>query len=309
MGRGPDFGVQLSSAFLPVAEGFLKIGPANGKPPATSRARYEYDQAVEQFDSVGKGVARNPIQLVGLMLVGRQLAVADYLRGIATMAVHGYEQGRTISVSPAPVARAVLEALTHIYWMTDPDISMKERVRRLMWDAAHDIRTRHRVVTAAREGGVEPNLNLDDFADNCDLYEVNVTWGKPHNDTGISLPHVDGVDRPSAFDMMRDLAPAVTARQLGAIFYHLVTDVAHASTQGLLGQAKISDREDGSLDVSPLDRTTQLRQVSLVLYAVARPASRLISFYGQDEQPFHETLSEAMERLTAAASESGAGRE
>lgn len=307
MRRVPDFGVQLSSALVPVAKGFLKIGPANGKPTMTSPARQEYDEAFEQFDSVGKGLARNPIQLVGLMLVGRQLAVADYLRGLATMAAHGYEGGRTISVSPAPVARAVLEALTHIYWMTNPDITMKERVRRLMWDAAHDIQARHRVVTAARAGGVEPNLNLDVFSESCDLYEVHVTWGKPHKDTGISLPRIEGSDRPSAFKMMRDLAPAATARQLGAILYHLVTDVAHASTQGLLGPAEISGRDDGSLEVFPPDRITQLRQVSMVLYALSHPASRLISYYEQEDRPFHETVSAATERIKTAAFESEAG--
>lgn len=296
MGRRNDIGPKLSKAFLPVAEAFLKIGPvSNLKERTSSAVSSEAGQMHDELGLADSPDMRNPIQLVGLMLAARQLAVADYLRGISTVAVHGGYGNNKAGLSAAPIARAALEALAHIFWMAEPGIGARERVRRLLWDAAHDIRSRHKVVTAARAGGVEPLLEVDKIIEMCQAYDVDFKLGTPVQDTDIALPHVRGEPRPPAFQLMREMMSGIGAPQLGAIFYNLMSDVAHASTQGLLNRATVTE-DDEALRVT-VDRQRELRHAAPVVFAVARPAQRLVEYYGQDDQPFAKVYSAATDHL------------
>lgn len=301
MGKTTGFETRLSSAFLPVALALLRIGALSDVQPSPSApVSREAREMRDTFERVRSDRVRNPIRLVGMMIASRQLALVDHLRGISTLVVHGSHQHLDVKLSPASLARAALEALAHIYWMTEPGIGAAERVRRLACDAAHDIRSRHRVVPAAREAGVEPVLEVEKIEEMCREYDIDCYLGKENEETGIRLPHVRGDDRPAAFDLMAEMMPAVSAPQMGSIFYNLMSDAAHGSTQGLLGRALITEEDDGSLTIE-MDRIREVKHAAPVLYAVAAPAQRLMDYYGQDDGPFAETYRAATDRLTALA--------
>jgi hypothetical protein len=293
--RQHDFGHTLGETFREVAAAFDDLGstlePGSRRPPFDREAEERQD-ALKLGDEV-----RNPLELVSLAVLARKAAIVDYLRGLGTLARYGARPGELQVFSLAPVARAALEAISTICWLADPDIDGEERVRRMCCDVAHDLRSRARVVSAARLGGVEPNMDSDALINMCETYGVEYKWGKPDAQTDVRTLHIVGEARPSAFQTMHDLMPSAGAPALGAIFYNLVSDVAHGSLQGLLGRARQGTDEDGSLRLD-ISREGELRQVAPVVFAVTPPARLLARFYGWDGDAFVARYTAATDRLT-----------
>ncbi len=245
------------------------------------------------------GGLRSPFQIVAVLLLAQLHAVVDFLNGIATIAVHGGAPGRETGFSAAPVARALLEALARIYWLAESGVGAEERVRRLVDDTVRDELARHRVLAHLGEGNAGQLPGVDDLAKLCDSYGVKWRWGKPDRTTGVRFPVLSGQTRPSAFDTLSPLMPSKTQGRLGAVFYSLMSDVAHASTQGLLRPASVTDGGD-RLHVR-FDRLQMLDEVKPVLWAVNQPVMSAYSYLGWNEYHFRETFATAVARLAAVA--------
>lgn len=240
---------------------------------------------------------RNPFDLIAILFLAQLHAVVDFLRGIATVAFHGGVPGGETAFSAAPIARALLEALARIHWLAEEGIGAEERVRRLADDTIRDALGRHRVLAHLGEGDAEHILGVDGLAEMCDGYGVKWRWGNPDRTTGVRFPVLDGGTRPSAFDILSPLMPSKTHGRLGAVFYSLMSDIAHSSTQGLLRPASVTDGGD-RLHVR-FDRLQVIHGVVPALWAVNRPVTSAYRYLGWDYDGFRETFERAVARLAA----------
>jgi hypothetical protein len=77
-----------------------------------------------------------------------------------------------------------------------------------------------------------------------------------------------------------------------------VSDVAHASTQGLLGRASVSDGENG-LSIG-FSRIELLKGVAPVLWALDAPILASYVYLGWDETRFREVFAASATRLSDA---------
>lgn len=293
-----DLGSVIGQCFREVADVLSEqvtdgSDEANDDSPQSAEAAAFYERSGGQVDEAN---ARNPLELTGMLLVTQLFAVADFLRGIGLIGVHGKHRELPVAFSAAPVARALLESLAQIRWLVEPDIGFEERVRRLIDDMLRDHRSRHRVVVPAQTDGVDVVLDTEGIAEVCDLYGVKYRWGKPDAKTGIRFPVIEGAARPSAFDLLSTSMPSSEYEHLGAVLYHLMSDVAHASTQGLLGRASVSADQNGlSLGFS---RIEILKGVAPVLWALDDPVRGLYAYLGWDESRFRDVFGASVTRLS-----------
>lgn len=249
------------------------------------------------------GDARHPADLIVAVLYARMFALADFLNGVALIAEHGRGRGGVVSsFSAAPIARAAMDALAWTYWLVEPDIGHHERVRRLLLDTVLDHQARARVVAPARIDGVDVPFDSEGLAEMCDVYGVQYKWGKPDPVTGVKLPHVLGERRPTAFDILTPLLRSKSHSQLGAPVYHLVTNIAHASTQGVLVHADVADGPKGEWQFR-YARLPILRTVAPMLWAVPTPVLATFDYLGWDSDPFQEVFAGAAQELSAALSD------
>lgn len=268
---------------------------ASDDSPHSAEANAFYERFGDRIDEAG---ARNPLELTAMLLATQLFAVADFLRGISLIGVHGRHGELPVAFSAAPVARALLESLAQIQWLVEPDIGFEERVRRLIHDMLRDHRSRHRVVIPARADGVDVVLDTEGIGEVCDLYGVKWRWGRQVAKTGIRFPVIEGPTRPSAFDLLSRLMPSSEYEHLGAILYHLMSDLAHASTQGLLCRASVSGDHHGlNLGFSRLEI---LKGIAPVLWALDAPIRASYVYLGWDQTPFREVFGASITRLSDA---------
>ena len=295
-----DLGHVIGQCFREVAEVLSeqiahRSDEANADSPHSAEMAAFHERLGEQIDEAN---ARNPLELTGMLLVTQLFAVADFLRGIGLIGIHGRHRELPVAFSAAPVARALLESLAQIQWLVEPDIGFEERVRRLIDDMLRDHRSRHRVVTPAKADGVDVVLDTGGIGEVCDLFGVKWRWGKPDAKTGIRFPVIEGPTRPSAFDLLSRSMPSREYEHLGAVVYHLMSDVAHASTQALLGRASISGDENG-LSIG-FSRIEILKGVAPVLWAVDAPIRAAYVYLGWEETRFREVFAASATRLSDA---------
>lgn len=270
-----------------------------GVSPSPCAAEGELIEA-ERGESLSGVPWRNPLDLIAATLFARLFCVADCLAGISLIAARG-DQQPLAGLSAAPIARAALEALAYTYWLAEPEIGHAERVRRLMVDTAWDHGTRHRLIPHGRADGVEIPAEDEGLAEMCDGYGVAYSWGKWSQATSLRRLHVEGESRPSAFDILAPLMPSTSHTRLGAVFYSLMTDVAHASVQGLLRAGDPKFDSDGRLHLR-FSRRDILRGVAPTLWALPLPVIATFDYFGWDSDTFREPFASAVQELSAALS-------
>lgn len=292
-----EFETALSSSMRSVADSIVDLVVASSQTPdPQSPAGQEAGQFRSRVpDTWGQRFA-DPFLMIAVTLYTRLLAAADYLRGIAIVASDEGRGQQSVSYSAAALARGALEALAFAYWMAEPGVGDEERVRRLALDIQHDHKQRRRIVEAARADGVEPVIDAQLLADMCDDFRVPYEWGT-HKPTGIGLPEIKGKERPSAMAILTPVMPSKEHANIGAVVYHLMTNVAHASTQGLLGTANISRPNADGITIE-FTRNSILRQVAGALWAVPKPTLTACEYLGWKDQQFKETFAEAAVRLS-----------
>lgn len=294
-----DFGTVLGNALLPVAAELLEmhdrdLGASDDEAPCDA----EHADALAGSD-IDLEVHRSPLELVSTVLTSRIVLVADYLRGIALVAVHGGHQHRAAAFATAPIARAVMEALAHIHWLAEPDIGYRERTRRVMIDTLHDLKARARIVPAARADDIDPPIAVDELQGMCRLYGVPYEPGDEDPTTGIAFPRIPGDGRPGAFSLMTEIMSESDLGSFGPVYYNFMTDLAHASTQGILGRAHVKNLDDGGLSIG-VNRVVELIHVAPIFWALPTPIGRLMTFYGWDDRRFVELIVDGAQRLTDA---------
>lgn len=298
--QGQDLGTVISRSLEPVAAAILAlVRESNPAPMPGSPAVVEADTFKALHNLPADWEYRNPIELVALLLHSRLFLIADYLRGIAIIGEQGGSREQPVAYSAAALVRAALEALAFTYWLAEPEIGHEERVRRLVLDTLNDLQARHRIVTLARIDGVDIVLDTEGLATMCDAYHVAYRWGRRDSETGIQFPVVQGNKRPSAFEILKELLPSKEYTNLGAIVYHVMSDIAHASTQGVLGPASLSQGSAGGLEIG-FSRTAVLKHVAPILWAVPGPLTAVVDYYGWDKAAFQEVVAPSLERLAEA---------
>lgn len=299
MARNPDFGTVLGNALLPVASELLDMHDRNdgvGDHDAPCDVEAQEAQKALRLDH---GQHRNPLELVSTLLTARVILLADYLRGIAAIAIHGSHRDRPVAFSPAALARATMEALAHIYWLAEPDVGHRERTRRVAVDTLHDLKTRARIVPATKTDDVEPTIDVDDVVGLCEIYGIAHEPGGVDQASGIAFPKLPGPGRPGAFSLMDQVMARAHLGSFGPVYYHLMTDIAHASTQGILARANMRSLQDQGLAIG-VNRVDVLVQVAPILWALPNPIHRLTVFYGWDDERFSSLITEGAGRLTNA---------
>ena len=224
----------------------------------------------------------------------RLFAVADYMDGMAALIRHGTPGGFAAAVA----GRAALEALAFTCWLVDPTISWEQRVARMVHEALHDQRSRHRVVSYARAEGVEPLLEPDGIAETCEAYGVAYEWGPVDKETGIRFPQLTGVKRPGAAQILTDHAASEEQRFTASALYYGLSDIAHASLQGLAGGARLSTNAGGRMAIAIDPLAVEMRVIA-VLWRVPTPVLNVAGYFGFDPEPFQVAFQEATTPLRA----------
>lgn len=298
MARHPDFGTVLGNVLLPVAMELLDmhdrdLTASDDKAPCDA----EHEDALAELD-IDIEVHRSPLELVSTVLTSRIVLVADYLRGIALVAVHG-GQHSAVAFSTAPIARAIMEALAHIHWLAEPDVGYRERTRRVMIDTLHDLKARARIVPAARADGIDAPIAVDELEGMCRRYGVPCEPGDEDPTTGIAFPRIPGDGRPGAFGLMDQIMSKSDLGSFGPVYYNFMTDLAHASTQGILGRAHVKGLDGGGLSIG-VNRVVELVHVAPIFWALPTPIGRFMDFHGWEDRRFADLIVDGAQRLTDA---------
>ena len=193
-----DAGTALAEALEPIAR--VIMDTLQSDPPPGIEGPAAIDQDTDAFDAAyGNPVDlgyRHPLHLLSLVIASRLYLIADTLEGIALLGRYGTESRPPVSYSAQAIARTALDAAAFCYWMAEPDIGHDERVKRLLQDTMHEVKSGNRVAQYAAKDGILLPSNVDELIDMCDAYHV--PYQQPYHEG--DLPRVG--KRPSAGSIM-----------------------------------------------------------------------------------------------------------
>lgn len=242
---------------------------------------------------------KHPYDVLRSVTFARWLALIDYLRGVALVAAQGWTAQRRVVFSGAPIARAALEALAYIHWLCEPDIGPNARMMRVVWDVHQSIGARGRLHDHRPGDWKSWDPGWSDFAD------ILTAWGVEHR-RGGRAPHPVIIEdhterRDAAFDiLLRGVMRSRTSEKVGAFFYSDLTDLAHASVDGVLRRADIQVKSEGALHLK-FSREKQLHGLVGLPWAVPVPAESVMSLMGWDTAPVREVFARELSRLAELA--------
>lgn len=292
----PDIGVAIANALLPVAHELLQLGERHGwQPQSGSPLEQEAAETRTRYGSDPK--FKHPLEVLPQIVFARCWALSDYLRGVALIAAQGWQLQRHVVLSASPVARGALEAAAYMYWLTETGITAEERATRLVLDVHYAIKARNRLYDHRPDHLEDWDPGWADLAEMLDAWQIpNRRHEQPPHQVILEL----GRNRADAFSILAPLMPSKTG-QVGPFFYSDITDLAHASTEGILRRSRISTEPDGSLKFE-FSREEQLRALVALPWVLPQPLRAMCTTFGWDTDRIETTLTSTFERLAEQTS-------
>lgn len=288
----------MAAAFKPVASGLMAMGRNYRWMPT--------DESPLAAESAEDGTAwlttspeiQPPLEVFKQAVFVRWFGMVDYLSGLCKIAVHGGARGDIVAMSAAPIARAALEAVAYLHWYCEADVKPHVRVRRMCCDIVHQMHVRHKLDRYAQLEGLELDPGWDEFREMLEAWQVL-------HDAKRQAPklHVldgDGkqMNRPSAQEIMAPLMQSEQHTTVGAFFYADVSDVAHASLEGLLRRANVVHTEDDTSVHVQFSRDRQLGSVAILYWGLHQPVKAVMSLMGWEDDRFETVYEKGAERLS-----------
>jgi len=221
-------------------------------------------------------------------------SILDHLRALAHLIVTP-----RIVLTLATVSRGGLEAIAQAHYLADPEIDIREQVRRhmnLRLNALHE-------QTRLLEGIARPGRDNSDLVEKLAKIEVvlssarrqsfRTTKAKRHKQ-----PYI-GTEPPSVMSLIEE-AVSGTKNSLGATYYRWLSGVAHSQPHGLVGHAiPILDPEISSADgyvkteISITPKALAVRHMG-VLLAIAPLIGRLCRLYDRPDHAASHAVKAAL---------------
>lgn len=294
-----DVGVELAAAFKPVASELMAVGRRyRWKPTDESPLFVEAAEDASAWLTDVREV-HPPLEVFKQAVFVRCLALTDYVSGLCKIAVHGGAKSDIVAMSAAPLARAAMEAAAYLYWYCEADLGSSVRLLRMCRDIAYQMHVRHKLDQYAEIEGIALDPGWADFTAMLKAWNIPIDHLGQKPKVWVVDDDGKGMGRPSAQEIMAPLMRSERHTTVGAFFYADISDVAHASLEGLMRRARIIHSDDGTNVHMQFSRDRQLGAVAVLYWGLHRPMEALMSLMGWEHGRLGTVYEQGVERLTA----------